>query len=232
MVEPRSFRSSSSLLLVLALCVGCDDKPKAQPAATTASAHVATTSAVTPATASASSSIDRRCQAQCSMAGLCGFDQKRKRCVARDEADCRAADSCKTSGLCSFKLGICMGVSAEDCLASERCRRDGICAFRKAGIQPCIADVPSCKASERCQREGRCSVVRGKCAITIDADCTSSRGCEESGLCSAVDDPRKRSNTKGMPSDKLCRAKTNDDCKKAAICRDKKQCTAVAGFCR
>ena len=116
------------------------------------------------------------------IAGLCVFDQTVRRCKARDEADCQASDSCKSSGICSFRKGYCVGTKPEDCARSEQCTEAGRCSFKELGLAPChAASNKDCAGSKGCKRHGRCSAVTGSCRVMTAKDCAGSEMCTEHG---------------------------------------------------
>ncbi len=111
----------------------------------------------------------------CTISGQCTFDLEAQRCKARDERDCRNANGCKTSGLCSFVKGYCMATKAEDCKASEQCAEAGRCSFKAEAASPCLAASDAdCKGSAGCKRLGECSAAQGKCRVAKNDDCTDS----------------------------------------------------------
>src|SRR5262245_58826017 len=85
------------MVLLFALAAGCkNDKPQdTRPSATT---PVITSEGLP----GGSPFKTRNCRARCEIMGMCYFDEKAGRCVARSAEDCRQSRACKHSGACTF----------------------------------------------------------------------------------------------------------------------------------
>lgn len=77
------------------------------------------------------------------------------------EIDCRASESCKEDGECTFQEGECIATSDADCRASLWCGRAGYCTVND---NACYAASDSdCEGSDKCKRFGECKMERGSC---------------------------------------------------------------------
>lgn len=95
--------------------------------------------------------FDRRCRSEppCREQGKCGAMTVRSflgantnlECAAVDEADCRVAEVCPASGLCSLYDGWCVAQTDEHCAASRRCRTHDECS---AHSFECVRRWPEC----------------------------------------------------------------------------------------
>jgi hypothetical protein len=168
----------------------------------------------------------RNCRARCEIMGMCFFDEKLGRCVARSADDCQKARTCKQSGACTFmKEGYCAGTSDEDCKRSVDCKERGLCKRGQGGsVSTCrAAEDADCETSAVCSKEGKCSPVDGLCQVADDDDCKRSELCKKDGLCSAEDNPNSKPKRR-------CAAR-GKDCKASDACKKDKRCTAKEGQC-
>lgn len=83
------------------------------------------------------------------------------RCVAENDAGCRASEVCRLAGLCGAWGGLCIATSAADCAASTDCEQDGACTLDGGA---CVATPEDCAALERCKQGEPCRVEGGICA--------------------------------------------------------------------
>ena len=214
-------------LLTVVLCLACcffgacknDDSPRPAPSA----APSTTSTEVLPG---GSPFKTRNCRARCQILGMCHFDEKLERCVARSEKDCRDSRACKHSGICTFNpQGICLGTSDKDCAASVDCKERGLCKLGRGGATTCIASSNTdCEQSEICKKEARCTNVNGLCLVDDAADCKGSPLCKKDGLCSVQPNPHKK-------PPKRCAALTKQDCQASEACKLEKRCTPKDGTC-
>jgi len=92
----------------------------------------------------------------------------------------------------------------------------------KPGTDKGLDTLESCKKSFDCKLNGHCSIHEGWCVVAKDADCKDTTICKLEGRCWAV----------GSPPWKVdCKAKSQDDCKKAQDCSDSGRCTFKSGRC-
>ena len=168
----------------------------------------------------------RNCRARCQILGMCHFDEKLERCVAKTEKDCRASRGCKHSGICTFNpQGYCVGTSDKDCATSVDCKERGLCKLGRGGATTCVAGSDAdCEQSDACKNEARCSNVSGLCMVDDAADCKGSPLCKKDGLCSVQANPHKK-------PPKRCAALTKQDCQVSDACKTDKRCTPKDGAC-
>ncbi|MBX3184289.1 MAG: hypothetical protein KF915_16800 [Polyangiaceae bacterium] len=126
---------------------------------------------------------EQACAAEpCAAYGQCVAEQGR--CVAKDDAACRASRRCSELGLCVRRGAVCAATRAEDCQRAAVCRERGLCAAER-GV--CVAKGDAaCRKSKGCALRGECSEQGGECAATRDADCKAAAVCRRHQLCRAV----------------------------------------------
>lgn len=215
---------------LLLVCFGCD-KPKG------GERRVPTARTVDPRVAA----VNPKCRAMCKISGRCTWDEKVKRCLASKVEDCRASDTCRSSGLCTLDKEKCVGGSAEDCKASEQCKSAGACSFTGDPFKPCRPRTDAdCAQSAGCKRKGHCHPAQDRCVVQNDEDCLPSEVCRRDGACSVAtfhkhgdeDEPHQAQSaavSRGVPR---CEAGSDADCAQSQACKQGGRCKAVDGYCR
>lgn len=145
----------------------------------------------------------------CATQGLCTASGTT--CVAASYADCEQMRGCGL-GKCAFAAGVCSVVAT--CKASDGCTREGSCVDKGDG---CVADADGCSQSTRCSEEGRCSIDDGLCVAAADSDCKDAKACTHGGRCKA--------------DAGSCIVKSDQECKVAAVCKEEERCSARDGIC-
>jgi hypothetical protein len=211
---------------LMALSSGCKSDPPPNPnAKPNAKQSAAATSSALPRTL-VPLSQRRGCRARCKIVGLCGWDEKNKKCIARSQEDCSNCRACKHNGICTFMPGgYCGGTNDEDCSKSIDCKDRGLCALGGGGATTCAArNDKDCAPSTNCKKSGDCTAIGGFCRPDKVADCKQSDACKDDGRCS-IQEP---SNAKQR---KRCAALSDADCKAATTCTKDKKCKAQNGAC-
>ncbi|MSQ83207.1 MAG: hypothetical protein EXR77_09905 [Myxococcales bacterium] len=179
--------------------------------------------------AACAATADHDCavSANCRELGACKAEGGQ--CATGGRAAARCGEACDTFGRCTIGYaGSCTVGSDRDCSAALVCRRDGKCG-RSEGLPGVATDVAStdvfcaatqdagCEASESCKTLGFCKALRGQCVASSDGWCAASAGCRSRAACSLVGDH--------------CEP-VGADCRNRLECKDKGQCTGVAGGCK
>ena len=218
------------LVFVLVLLAGCDD-PKG------GERRVPTARAVEPRVAA----VNPKCRAMCKISGRCTYDEKVKRCLATNAEDCRASDTCRSSGLCTLDKEKCVGGSKKDCTASEQCKSAGACSFTGDPFKPCRPRTDAdCGQSAVCKRKGQCHPAQDRCVVQSDADCQASEVCRRDGACSMAtvhehdgeDNPHPAPTAARRQAMPRCEAGDDADCAQSQACKQGGRCKAVDGYCR
>lgn len=218
------------LACLLVLLAGCD-KPKGGerrvPTARSVDARVA--------------AVNPKCRAMCKISGRCTWNEEVKRCLATKAEDCRASDTCRSSGLCTLDKEKCVGGSAEDCRASEQCKSAGACTYTGDPFKPCRPRTDAdCGQSQACKRKGQCHPAQDRCVVQSDADCQQAEVCRRDGACSVASShepdgatkPHQAQTATRKPGVPRCQAGSDADCAQSQACKKDGRCKAVDGYCR
>lgn len=145
----------------------------------------------------------------CATQGLCTASGTT--CVAASYADCEQMRGC-AHGKCAFAAGVCSVVAT--CKASHGCALEGACIDKDDG---CVADADGCRQAARCAKEGRCSIDDGLCVAAADTDCKDAEACTHGGRCKA--------------DAGSCVVASDLECKVAPVCKVEGRCSARDGIC-
>ncbi|MCX4240028.1 hypothetical protein [Paraliomyxa miuraensis] len=138
----------------------------------------------------------------CRDAGICAHEHGRG-CVA-GPAECKA--SCRFSGACELRDGVCVATGAEHCAKSSQCRGTGQCTLDG---DRCVASDEACAASSDCELNGWCTAVDGGDGC-YDGRTACGRLCWARGDCTRIDG--------------ICQPENDDHCARSVAC-------AVEGRC-
>lgn len=124
------------------------------------------------------------------------------------EVNCTSSSACIQLGRCTVRAGTCVAVANRDCASAPVCTRLKRCIAKNGR---CVAGFPPKPVAAEPVAASRSRPKR------TPKRCGGTPACHDQGLCRDLDGS--------------CVAKTNGDCRKAAICRLMAKCRARHGRC-
>jgi hypothetical protein len=145
----------------------------------------------------------------CKKLGHCSVDKSAKRCVLKNDSDCRRIRP-RPQGAGNFLVdGRCVPATDAICQKRFACEHGGFCHASANGSKCENRGRASCMIAA-CAKWGHCKIRRGKCVANSDANCRRSAACRKYGQCHEY---------KGQ-----CVPNENIDCSRSIQCRTDGKC--------